>query len=209
MPQSEIRLVPLSHPGTGEIILPEKSFLIGREAQPFLRLEDSAFRKLSRQHARFAISPDAITLADLGSSNGTTVNGERLDTQPRRIADGDEICFAGAIRFRVKYTPLADQNKTLFTGHNQGKQEVPPDKTMFISSGDSYLDLLCEDEEATPDENLKKRSSSGWKKKSVVVMAIGLIILLLVASYFFLAPSKAKKIENLSLQRQFSVVRMD
>jgi hypothetical protein len=49
---------------------------------------DSSF--VSRRHARLVVEPDRVVLEDLGSHNGTLVNGERIHA-PRVLADGDEI----------------------------------------------------------------------------------------------------------------------
>jgi pSer/pThr/pTyr-binding forkhead associated (FHA) protein len=63
-----------------------------------------ADRRCSHQHAEFSRAADGvITVCDLGSSNGTYVNGIRIDTA-RRLALGDwitlgnetfELCIAG------------------------------------------------------------------------------------------------------------------
>ena len=199
MPHSEIRLIPLSHPNLGDIVLGEESFLIGRETQPFLGLTDSIFRKLSRKHARITVSADSISLSDLGSANGTTVNGKSISSQLTILADGDEICFAGEVLFRVKFSQCVNQDKTLFTTSANGVNNIPPDKTMFISSGDSYLDMLCE-EEAEPDDAGKKKPSEGQSKRTLTMIGIGLIILGLAAGYFFLYSTETKV---LSLQERF------
>lgn len=44
----------------------------------------------SQIHARVAAGPDGIHLEDLGSTNGTTCNGEPV-TGPRRLRRGDRI----------------------------------------------------------------------------------------------------------------------
>ena len=49
---------------------------------------------VSRRHATIERSEDTLTLMDIGSSNGTFLNGQRLVShQPRVIRDGDEIRF--------------------------------------------------------------------------------------------------------------------
>jgi two-component system NtrC family sensor kinase len=50
---------------------------------------------VSRFHARFECRPDGYYLADLGSSNGTFVNGDRL-SQPQLLTDGDAVTFGRA-----------------------------------------------------------------------------------------------------------------
>ncbi len=50
---------------------------------------------VSRTHAAIRRSEDTLTLVDLGSVNGTFLNGQRLiPNQPRVLRDGDEIRFA-------------------------------------------------------------------------------------------------------------------
>ncbi|MBN1965413.1 MAG: FHA domain-containing protein [Anaerolineae bacterium] len=49
---------------------------------------------VSRLHASIRRGEDTLTLVDLGSVNGTFLNGQRLTpNQPRVLRDGDEIRF--------------------------------------------------------------------------------------------------------------------
>jgi hypothetical protein len=49
---------------------------------------------VSRIHAAIERNEDTLTLVDMGSSNGTHLNGQRLlPDQPRVLRDGDEIRF--------------------------------------------------------------------------------------------------------------------
>jgi DNA-binding NtrC family response regulator/pSer/pThr/pTyr-binding forkhead associated (FHA) protein len=48
--------------------------------------------KVSRTHARVRLSAGVIEVEDLGSRNGTRVNGDKLEG-PRRITSGDEIAI--------------------------------------------------------------------------------------------------------------------
>ncbi len=49
---------------------------------------------VSRNHAMIQRSEDTLTIVDMGSSNGTFLNGQRLvSNQPRVLRDGDEIRF--------------------------------------------------------------------------------------------------------------------
>ncbi|GIK27507.1 MAG: FHA domain-containing protein [Chloroflexi bacterium] len=63
-----------------------------------------AFEKgVSRTHALMQRREHALMLQDLGSSNGTLVNGRRVAAnQPRLIQDGDEIMF-GQLAARVHF----------------------------------------------------------------------------------------------------------
>src|SRR5687767_11365883 len=61
--------------------------IIGRAENSHVRLAD---RSLSRNHAEIQQRQGASYLVDLGSTNGTFVNGERLHRE-RALADGDVI----------------------------------------------------------------------------------------------------------------------
>jgi pSer/pThr/pTyr-binding forkhead associated (FHA) protein len=56
---------------------------------------------ISRRHAIIRVEPPYIMLTDLGSRNGTFVNGTKLDAHhPTPIGDGDEVSL-GKIMVRV------------------------------------------------------------------------------------------------------------
>jgi len=55
-------------------------------------------RQISRYHARVEWDVDGYVLRDLGSKNGTFVNGERVREQLYRLRDGDEISLATTLQ---------------------------------------------------------------------------------------------------------------
>jgi len=67
-------------PKDGEVV-------IGRAKETDLRLDDTS---VSRKHARLAITNGAAQLIDLGSQNGTRLNGEKIG-KPRPLSSGDAI----------------------------------------------------------------------------------------------------------------------
>ncbi len=71
-------------------------FRVGRQLDSDLFLNSSHG---SQRHAELYEQAGALWLRDLGSTNGTSVNGRRLE-QPRRLADGDVVHFADS-EFRV------------------------------------------------------------------------------------------------------------
>ena len=61
---------------------------LGLDLTPFGAQE----KGVSRTHAAIRRGEDTLTLVDLGSVNGTHLNGQRLTpNQPRVLRDGDEI----------------------------------------------------------------------------------------------------------------------
>ena len=93
-----VELTVLSGPAGGrEIAVGGERFVIGRDPSCDLVLDDS---KVSRRHAYLMEHPGGgVEVGDLGSVNGTLVNGQRL-TEPTRIAGGDEVSI-GATRLAI------------------------------------------------------------------------------------------------------------
>jgi len=50
---------------------------------------------VSRKHARLTLTPDQIIIADLGSTNGTFVNGEKV--RRAQLKEGDRILIGTSI----------------------------------------------------------------------------------------------------------------
>ncbi len=55
-------------------------------------------RQVSRYHMRIEQDEAGYLLRDLGSKNGTSVNGEAVTGQPYRLRDGDEIEIASVLQ---------------------------------------------------------------------------------------------------------------
>ena len=63
---------------------------IGRDTGNQIQIHDT---EVSRRHAELRRSDKTYILADLGSSNGTYINGQRITTQP--LATGDQLQVGG------------------------------------------------------------------------------------------------------------------
>ncbi|RMG38669.1 MAG: FHA domain-containing protein [Planctomycetota bacterium] len=79
-------LLVVQGPDRGARFFVEREATVGRAAQNDIRLRDT---EVSRRHARVCRRDGAFVIEDLQSSNGTYVNGVRVQRQELR--DGDEI----------------------------------------------------------------------------------------------------------------------
>jgi len=70
-----------------EAVLEPGENLIGRAPDAHVRIRSP---KVSRQHARVVVDGDTVTVEDLGSKNGTFVNGRSVEG-PTPLAHGDEL----------------------------------------------------------------------------------------------------------------------
>lgn len=74
----------------------DRAVRIGREPGLELVIADDF---VSQRHAQVVPGPDGPVVEDLGSTNGTLLNGKRL-AAPARLASGDEVSV-GAVRLKV------------------------------------------------------------------------------------------------------------
>lgn len=70
-----------------ELELGPGEFLIGRSVECQLSLDDPL---VSRRHALLVVTEGSVVLRDLGSRNGVSVNGTRIDKE-RVLSDGDTL----------------------------------------------------------------------------------------------------------------------
>ena len=96
-----------SHPELGDILIEETPFAVGRNELPFVSYDKELVAELSRRHARVFWEAGALYVADLGSKNGTMVNGEAVGETPRRLHERDELSFGGVLSYRVKFLARA------------------------------------------------------------------------------------------------------
>ncbi len=90
--------------GAGSLVLPNGDrFVLGETVITIGRLPDSVMTledpNVSRNHAEIRPSGSGFVLADLGSTNGTKINGVKISE--RVLQDGDELTF-GATTFRFE-----------------------------------------------------------------------------------------------------------
>ena len=106
-PQHIVDVVPEMPPGTGMLVVVRgpnagSRFLLDREVTTVGRHPDSDIFlddvTVSRRHAELVQDELGVSLQDLGSLNGTYINGDRVDQ--RQLGTGDELQVG---RFKLLY----------------------------------------------------------------------------------------------------------
>lgn len=69
-----------------EYVLRHEVVTIGRGGENDIQLHDTT---ISQHHAQFIVSPDTLIIEDMGSTNGTYVNGRRVKKQ--QLKNGDQV----------------------------------------------------------------------------------------------------------------------
>ncbi|MGO9110322.1 MAG: FHA domain-containing protein [Thermoguttaceae bacterium] len=93
--EMECALVPLNR-GSPALILAGFPVKIGRGPDADVQLDDVY---VSRMHCEIAVAGATLVVLDLGSTNGTFVNGVRTELSPLR---SDDVLTVGRIEFVVR-----------------------------------------------------------------------------------------------------------
>lgn len=112
-------LVPVG--GGDPIPLVKTELLVGRRPSCDIRLE---FENVSGKHATLTLANGLWHVRDMGSTNGTFLNGTRLNSQ-HTIKPDDELAFADH-HYTVEYT--ASGPESLVSGHQALDQDVQEER---------------------------------------------------------------------------------
>ena len=98
-----VKLIVVSGKSAGRSIAVKRSrFLIGRADECDIR---PLSEEVSRRHCAIIVGPESVFVEDLGSRNGTFVNGERI-AERTQVTDGDAV-RVGSLELRVSCTRQA------------------------------------------------------------------------------------------------------
>lgn len=119
-----------------EFILNKPLVTLGRATTNDIVLVEG---RVSRNHAQVSCADDGITLADLNSSNGVMVNGQRV--KEAKIAAGDSFQIGG---FSLQYLPSAEdvhEEATMINSESELEQTLHQ-MTVPISLNETSLPRL-------------------------------------------------------------------
>ena len=128
MPDSSFQLVMSAGPTPGkEFPLEKNEVFIGRDLTNDIVINDA---EVSRRHARLVAQPGGYILEDLGSTNGTFVNGQRL-MGPYILRPGETVTLGEHVSLafeKVKVDPDATVVSSTLT---PTPENVPPPAPVF------------------------------------------------------------------------------
>ena len=139
---------------------------------------------LSRKHAKFSVLAGNLTVEDLGSSNGTFVNGARVERV--KLTHGDEVSF-DTLRFRVESTREADDVTTLRPAldETQIRQAVTPEQLSGKAGAAGRKPLPVRPNAG--HKSLGQTKDKGSRGDSLVfVLGAGLVVAVVVFLAWFL-----------------------
>jgi predicted component of type VI protein secretion system len=189
------QLVIRSGAGAGKVFPLEKSEMhVGRDVTNELVISDE---KVSRRHARLYTEGDQYVVEDLGSTNGTFINGARL-SGPHLLRVGEQITFGETSI--VSYERVdSDPNATVMSTISSSPSTVQSPKPEVViptpprqskKSSQSYISsevpLAREDFEASSAIASPKKKSSA---PIIIILIILALFICLCAAAFWMIDS--------------------
>ncbi|MBL4846654.1 MAG: protein kinase [Planctomycetes bacterium] len=117
MPRVAMRMVRGARAGEIITLADNQSVIMGRGSESNFRIPDPS---ISRRHCQIANTQRGLLIADLGSSNGTYVNGQRLATGWAALRPNDQV--------------ILGQNEVRVIGYEQQQQQgYPPQQGSHVS----------------------------------------------------------------------------
>jgi len=101
---------------------------LGRDCSNVIQIHDT---EVSRQHAEFRFTENGYSISDLNSSNGTFVNGTRIE-QHHKLSSGDQVQVGTTL---MLYTgPSGDSEVDLASAVDISSAELAGDRSQIIHS---------------------------------------------------------------------------
>lgn len=117
------QLVMRTGPTTGKTYTLEASEVtVGRDPSNDIVINDA---EVSRKHARLLFQEGSYVLEDLGSTNGTYINGQRL-MGPYQLRHGDLILLGENISMTYEYLPQDEEGTVAVRPRQVETPAVPP-----------------------------------------------------------------------------------
>jgi len=174
MTSSSFRLIVRTGPAPGTVFdLTKDVTMIGRDVTNEVVLGDA---EVSRQHARLTRTPGGFVLEDLGSTNGTFVNGERL-VAPRVLNPGDLVAFGENVT--LTFDAVAPEAAATVASNAAKAEPAPPAAEVAPAPAPKLSQAPQAAPAAAAAPAVEKRRRSPW-----LLAGIGCFVLVLACGGF-------------------------
>jgi hypothetical protein len=162
--------------------LAEGVTIIGRSGQADVVVGD---KSVSGQHARLERRGDEVTVTDLGSSNGTRVNGQKVESAA--LHAGDELRL-GRVQMRVEGgAPAADRSETPPLVDATRPDETPPAGSQVpAAAGEGGGAVMV----LPPQNGGGAGGAPGAARRKKLILAAAAVLVVGLVAVFALAPEE-------------------
>ena len=201
--ENTFQLVMVKGPQSGQVFeLPRSSISIGRDPGNQVEIQDA---QVSRLHARITPQGGLMVLEDMGSTNGTTVNGLSI-SGPHTLAHGDEIGLGDNVTLIFYGRPTGDGGETVVAPRRAYVAPSPAAAPPQPSSAPAYGPPPAPAYEAVPEsayqppapeygappeyyEDYEEETGYNWALIGGCLLIAIILVLLLGVLFYFFAPA--------------------
>lgn len=184
LPNKNWRLVAVGDWLSGQSFDIKKTSTLGRDTECDITIPGT---HLSRQHAELSFVDGQLQIRDLGSSNGSYVNGKKIDVT--LLKHGDEIRF-DVLTFEVEGPePEVDNNKTIMRNALTDADTVIDTKSEIDKPVEKQWKTKPTSLGNRPEEELKLQLKRKQKERNdkwllyLLIALLGAVIALFFAAY--------------------------
>lgn len=184
--QTTFQLVMRRGPKSGQVYELERGTVsLGRDPGNQITIDDP---QISRQHARITPQGGLLVLEDLGSTNGTTVNGLQI-IGAHTLAHGDEIGLGDNVTLVFYGRPVDDAGKTVAAP--RAEYAPPPAASVAPTFQPAAQDYDTDYEDYSEYyEEYAEEGEQNWMLIGLGCVLVAVVVGLLLAIFiYFFAPA--------------------
>jgi len=185
MATTQFQLTMRSGPTPGETYsLTSDEILLGRDLANDIPIGQP---EVSRRHARFFKDGGDIYIEDLGSTNGTFINGARISS-PQQLRSGDAVMVGenivlvfekAPLEFEEQLPPISvEQEEFTPVAQSIPEPEVyqPTPEPYSYSASQQAAEVVAEEAEIEPVERKKRGGLPSW----LIILLVAIVVLIAV-----------------------------
>ena len=180
---AQYQLVMHSGPTPGKTFLLEGDVLtIGREASNQIAINDA---EISRKHSQLVLQGGKYVLTDLGSTNGTFVNGQRITGQ-HVLQPGEVISLGEQINLLFEVVTIVDPNATMLSSKPPvvaAARNVPPPPAPAYPPPPTYAGQAPAGPSASYTEPAPEAPASAAPNRMPIFIGIGCVGILCLCAF--------------------------
>lgn len=177
MAGQSFQLVVRSGPTPGKVYpIMKQDIIIGRDPNSDILINDA---EVSRHHASIKSQPEGYMIEDLGSTNGTVINGQRL-MGPHVLQAGEIINLGEHISLVFERQPSFDPGATMVAPANM---PPPPKKTPPPVYSEPVAEPFVSSGKEVPTS---ARKSSSKVLLILILVAVILVLCICIAALWYI-----------------------
>ena len=177
MPEQKPLIVMRSGPIPGSSFYLEKAEVtLGRDLANDIPVPD---QEISRRHARFVTRPDGVYVEDLGSTNGTFLNGVRISS-PQPLNNGDLITLAEATVMSFEWP---DQAKTPTYSAYPPAESIPEPAPVAAQAAYEPAQKPVPQQPLAPAPTPEVKRANPWYANFFILLLIAIILIMVIVIF--------------------------